>query len=115
MTVNVSDETAAVGSTSFTVVVAAEDADATYSGDELAFTAPGGSSATVVLRATVRDSSLFDPLDNAAGDIRSVSVTFKEGATVLCGPLPVQLIGAETTTGSASCTKSFGLGAHQID
>jgi hypothetical protein len=42
-------------------------------------------------------------------------VIFKEGGTTLCGPLPVALINGDTTTGTASCTTSLGLGAHQIE
>jgi hypothetical protein len=102
--------------TSFTIVVTKEDAEATYSGDMLAFTASGGSSANVLLRATVRDSSVVPGSgDTQPGDIRNATVTFKEGATTLCGPLAVALINGDTTTGTASCTKSLSLGAHQID
>ena len=114
VTVTVTDETGNSSSTSFTIVVAKEDADATYTGDMLAFTPSGGSSANVVLRATVRDSSLYTS-DGEAGDIRNATVTFKEGATTLCGPLAVSLTGVPTTTGTASCTKSLGLGEHVID
>ena len=66
---------------SFTVTK--EDADATYTGDMLAFTASGGSTANVVLRATIRDSSLYSS-DTNPGDIRNATVEFKEGATTLC-------------------------------
>ena len=52
--------------------------------------------------------------DTEPGDIRNATVTFKEGATTLCGPLPVALINGVTTTGTASCTTSLGLGAHTI-
>ena len=45
VTVTVTDETGGTGSTTFTIVVTQEDADATYTGDMLAFTASGGSSA----------------------------------------------------------------------
>lgn len=101
-----------IGSSSgpVTLTVTQEDAIATYSGDMLAFTASGGPTANVLLRATVLDSN-----DGYAGDIRNATVTFKEGATTLCGPLPVALIDASTTTGTASCAKSLGLGAHTID
>jgi hypothetical protein len=116
VTVTVTDETGSAAPTSFTIVVTREDALATYSGDMLAFTSAGGSSASVTLRATVLDSSLIASFnDSAAGDIRNATVTFKEGATTLCGPLPVALINGATTTGTASCTASLGLGAHNID
>jgi hypothetical protein len=99
-----------------TLTVTQEDADVTYAGDMLAFTASGGSTANVLLRATVLDSSLIASYaDTAPGDIRNATVTFKEGATTLCGPLAVALINGAPTTGTASCTKSLGLGAHMID
>jgi PKD repeat protein len=116
VTVTVTDETGGSGSTTFTIVVTQEDAEATYSGDMLAFTASGGSTANVLLRATLRDSSLVAAFaDSQPGDIRNATVTFMEGATTLCGPLPVALIDGETTTGTASCSVTLGLGAHQID
>jgi len=114
VSVTVTDDTGGTSTTTFTIVVTAENAEATYTGDMLAFTPPGGSSASVVLRATVRDSSLYTA-DAEAGDIRNATVTFKEGATTLCGPLAVSLIGGATTTGTASCSKSLGLGAHSVD
>jgi hypothetical protein len=116
VTVTVTDETGGTGETSFTIVVTQEDADATYTGDMLAFTASGGSSANVLLRATVRDSAVI-PLsgDTAPGDIRNANVTFKEGATTLCGPLAVSLINGALTTGTASCSKTLGVGSHTID
>lgn len=114
--VTVTDETGGSGTTSFTIVVTQEDAEATYTGDMLAFTASGGSSADVLLRVTVRDSSVVPAFgDSEPGDIRNATVTFMEGATVLCGPLPVVLINDDTTTGTASCITTLDLGAHQID
>jgi hypothetical protein len=116
VTITVTDEVGGSGATSFTIVVTKEDAEATYTGDMLAFTASGGSSANVLLRATVRDSSVVPSSgDSEPGDIRNATVTFKEGATTLCGPLAVALINGDTTTGSASCTTSLGLDAHDID
>ena len=115
VTVTVTDDSGNSATTSFTIVVTREDADATYTGDMLAFTAPGGSSANVLLRATVRDSSLLPAFaDSEPGDIRNATVTFKEGATTLCGPLPVALINGALTTGTANCTTSLALGAHSI-
>jgi mannan endo-1,4-beta-mannosidase len=111
--VTVTDEEGNQGSTSFTINVTKEDAEATYTGDELAFTEPGGSTASVELRATVRDSSLYSS-DSAPGDVRNASVSFKEGSTTLCGPLTVQLLGSETTIGTATCDVSLGLGSHEI-
>jgi hypothetical protein len=116
VTVTVTDETGGSATTSFTIVVTQEDAVADYTGDMLAFTASGGSSANVLLRATVRDSSVVPAFgDTQPGDIRNATVTFKEGATTLCGPLAAALINGDTTTGTASCTTSLGLGAHTID
>jgi hypothetical protein len=116
VTITVTDEVGGSGATSFTIVVTKEDAEATYTGDMLAFTASGGSSANVLLRATVRDSSVVPSFgDSEPGDIRNATVTFKEGATTLCGPLAVALINGDTTTGTASCTTSLGLDAHDID
>jgi hypothetical protein len=100
-------------STTKSLVLTPEDADATYTGDMLAFTAPGGSSATVQLRATVRDSSLWSS-DADPGDITNATVTFKEGSTVLCGSLTVGAIDGGNTTGSAECQKSLSLGEHTI-
>lgn len=116
VTITVTDDTGGTGTTSFTIVVTKEDAEATYTGDMLVFTASGGSSANVLLRATVRDSSVVPAFgDTQPGDIHNATVTFKEGATTLCGPLAAALINGDTTTGTASCTKSLSLGAHQID
>src|SRR6185295_132118 len=93
VTVTVTDDTGGTGSTTLTIVVTKEDAAATYTGDMLAFTPSGGSTANVLLRATVRDSSLVPIFaDTEPGDIRNATVTFKEGATTLCGPLTVALI-----------------------
>ncbi len=113
VSVTVTDDTGGTATTTFTINVTKEDADATYAGDMLVFTTPTGSSANVTLRAVVRDSSLFTS-DTEAGDIRNATVTFKEGATVLCGPTAAALINGATTTGTASCTVSLGLGAHTI-
>jgi hypothetical protein len=116
VTVTVTDETGGSGETSFTIVVTQEDADATYTGDMLAFTTSGGSSANVLLRATVRDSAAIPGSgDTAPGDIRNANVTFKEGATTLCGPLAVSLINGALTTGTASCSKVLATGSHTID
>jgi hypothetical protein len=116
VTVTVTDDTGGTGSTTFTIVVTKEDAVATYTGDMLAFTAPGGSTANVLLRATIQDSSLIPSFaDSEPGDIRNATVTFKEGATTLCGPTAAALIDGALTTGTASCTKSFAVGIHTID
>jgi hypothetical protein len=115
VTVTAGDDTGGSTPTKFTIVVTQEDAQATYSGDMLAFTPVGGNSASVNLRATVLDSSLVPSFaDTQPGDIRNASVTFKEGATTLCGPLAVSLLNGATTSGTASCTANLAVGAHTI-
>ena len=88
------DGTGGSTTASFTVTVTQEDAAAVYVGDAIAFAGPGGSAASVLLlRATVRDSSIVASSGDAApGDIRNATVTFRQGATTLCGPVPVQLL-----------------------
>jgi hypothetical protein len=116
VSVTVTDGDGRYGSTSFTINVTQEDAVASYTGDMLAFTSPGDSYANVLLRATVLDSSAIPSFgDNEPGDVRNATVTFKEGTTMLCGPLLVDLLDADTVTGSASCTTSLSLGVHQLD
>jgi hypothetical protein len=116
VTVTVTEGTGRSASTSFTINVTAENAEATYTGDMLAFTAAGASSADVLLQATVRDSSVVPFFgDVEPGDIRNATVSFKEGATMLCGPLVPGLLDDQTTTGMVSCTASLPLGVHQID
>ena len=115
VSVTVTDGTGGSSTASFTVTVTQEDAAATYVGDALAFAGPGGS-ASVLLRATVRDSSIVSGSgDAAAGDIRNATVTFRQGATTLCGPVPVQLLNGSLTTGAASCFASLALGTHTVD
>jgi hypothetical protein len=110
VTVTITDETGGSAATSFTIVVTKEDVEAAYTGDMLAFTSSGGTTANVLLRVT-----LIDKNDGERGDIRNATVTFKEGANTLCGPLAAALINGDTTTGTASCTQSLGIGAHTID
>jgi hypothetical protein len=103
-------------STSFTISVTVENAEAVYTGDMLAFTPAGASTATVQLRATALDSSVVPSfVDSEPGDIRNSRITFKEGSTTLCGPLPVALSGTASTSGTTACSAVLGLGAHQID
>ena len=69
-----------------------------------------------MLRATIRDSSLYTS-DSHAGDIRNATVELKEGATSLCSfssPLPL-LAPPDTRTATVECSRSFGLGDHTID
>ena len=116
VTVTVTDDANHVSTTTFTIVVTQEDATPSYTGDELVFPAGGASSANVSLNAVVRDSSVVPASgDSAPGDIRKATVTFKEGAATLCGPIAVALLGPEETTGTAGCTASLAAGSHTID
>jgi hypothetical protein len=109
VSVAVSDGGGQIGSTAFQVVVTAEDATAAYTGDILALAPAGGSSATATLRASVTDRD-----DGSRGNAGNATVAFKEGSTVLCGPVAVTA-GADPTTGSASCTATLPLGIHTVD
>ena len=64
VTVAVTDDASHVSTTTFAIVVTQEDATPSYTGDELVFPAGGASSASVNLRAVVRDSSVVP----ASGD-----------------------------------------------
>ena len=115
VSVTVTDETGGSTTAGFTITVTREDATPTYVGDALAYAGPGGS-ATVLLRATVRDSAVVPGSgDTAPGDIRNATVTFREGSTTLCGPVPVQLINGSLTTGAANCSASLALGSHNVE
>jgi hypothetical protein len=93
-----------------TFTVTQENASAIYTGDMLAFTAPGGSTASVLLRATVIDAP-----DGSPGNITNAKVAFKDNGTLLCSSLPVAPINSgDTTTGSAECTASLGVGDHTL-
>jgi hypothetical protein len=97
------------------VTVTQENAAAVYVGDAIAFTGPGGS-ASVLLRATVRDSSIVSGSgDSAPGDVRNATVTFRQGPTTLCGPVPVQLLNGSLTTGAANCVALLGPGLHDVE
>jgi hypothetical protein len=110
--VTVTDDTGLARTTSFTVTVSTEDAEATYTGDVLAFGGPGDT--TAVLRATVRDSTvLARATDAAPGDVRAATVTFKEGSTTLC-TAPVGLLAVASTAGSATCQAPLPVGSHTI-
>ena len=99
-----------------TLTVKAEDASATYVGDTVVTALKKKTNAGVLLRATVRDSAVVPGSgDTAAGDIRTATVTFKEGNTVLCGPLAVKLIAGAQTTGAVNCAKTLNVGKHVID
>ena len=114
VSVTVTDDTGIARTTSFIITVTTEDAEPTYTGDMLAFTAVGGGSTSVQLRVTVRDSSVLPgSTDTAPGDVRNASVTFTEGGTTLC-TAPVGLLGGATTAGTAACTATLALGSHAV-
>jgi hypothetical protein len=115
VSITVTDSTGGSSTASFNIVVTQENATPVYVGDAIAFAGPGGS-ASVLFRATVRDSSVvMGSGDAAPGDIRNATVTFRQGATTLCGPVPVQLLNGTTTIGAANCFASLGLGIHSVD
>jgi len=113
--VTVSDESGGTARTSFVITITEEDAEGTYTGDLLAFTSPGDTSAMVLLRATVRDGSLEAVhADADAGDITNATVTFQEDGAALCPPLPLALL-ESATSGTASCSVPLWPGTHSID
>jgi hypothetical protein len=116
--ITVKDPDLATDQVTVTIMVTQENADVTYTGDMLVFTAPSGSSAAVLLQATVRDSSVYTA-DGEPGDIRNATVSFYVDASPTpasgCSARPVTLINGVTTVGTASCTTTInGLDAHTI-
>jgi hypothetical protein len=115
VTVVVSDDSGGTQSIALTIAVTPEDAEAVFTGDARAFTAPGSTAATVLLRATVRDSAVVAASGDAEpGHVAGATVTFKEAGATLCGPLPVALLEG-TTTGTASCSVPLWPGLHRVD
>jgi hypothetical protein len=94
-TVSVTDGDGEAISRPLTITVTPEDADVAYVGETLA-------SGAIVLRATIADHP-----DGAPGDLSHATVTFKEGATTLCGPLPA-------AGGVVSCRVTLPAGSHPI-
>ncbi len=88
-----------------------EDARANYTGATyVATNSASDRAAAVTLSATIQDSSLFDPKDAAAGDVRTAVVAFidRSTGTVLADNVPVALVNAnDTRTGTASATVSL--------
>jgi hypothetical protein len=116
ITVSVTDETGTTTTTSFTIVVAKEDARVAYNGNNLFWTSSASStSANVTLSAAIRDISAVtgDPAYDAnAGDIRKATVTFVNRDTNApfsgCTNLPVGLVSAgDSKTGTASCSTTL--------
>jgi hypothetical protein len=93
--VSVTDGDGEAISRPLTITVTPEDADVAYVGETLA-------SGAIVLRATIADHP-----DGAPGDLSHATVTFKEGATTLCGPLPA-------AGGVVSCRVTLPAGSHPI-
>jgi hypothetical protein len=115
VTVTVTDEAGGAAATSLQIVVNAEDAEATYTGDVLAFTSPASPAADVLLRATVRDrAGEAGGADTEPGDIANATVSFEEDGVTLCGPLPLALLDGKAS-GTASCSVPLWPGAHSID
>ncbi|HET9142025.1 M12 family metallo-peptidase [Actinophytocola sp.] len=111
VSVAVTDDVGIVGTSTFLIRVTPEDAEATYTGDTLA---QSRDAATVLLRATVRDSAVVPgSTDSTPGDIRTGTVSFTSAGRPLC-TAPVGLLGAETTAASASCTATLPFGTHPI-
>jgi hypothetical protein len=81
--------------TPLTVTVTPEDAVLAYIGETL-------TSGSTVLRATIADSA-----DGAPGDLAHSTVTFKEDATTLCGPL-------SGAGGVVSCKVTLPAGSHNV-
>ncbi|MFL6142008.1 MAG: M12 family metallo-peptidase [Labedaea sp.] len=111
VSVAVTDDAGIVSTTTFTLSVTPEDAEATYTGDALAF---GRDNTTVLLRATLRDGSVVPrAADTTPGDIRTGTVTFLAGGRPLCtGALG--LLGTATTVASASCSATLPAGTADV-
>ena len=119
--VTVSDEDGGSSYIDITITVNRENARATWTGDMLAFTPPGGGSANVLLRATIQDSNLFptsDPdYDAYPGDIRKAKVTFiVDGGSspAGCANITVALIAADLRNGTAQCSATLSEGDHTV-
>jgi hypothetical protein len=105
VTVSVRDSKGAVRTSSFPIVVTAENGMATYTGDDAAERRQG----TATLAATVAEIA-----DGSPGDIATATLTFSQRGRVLCGPIPVTR--RADGTGTASCrANAGGGGAHPID
>lgn len=105
VSVAVTDDAGIVSSTAFTIKVAPEDAEPTYTGDALVSTRD---SATVLFRATIRDVG-----DATPGDIRTGTVAFTSGGRTLCTGT-VGLLGTAPTAASASCAATLPIGVHDV-
>jgi hypothetical protein len=101
------------------VNVTQEDARATYTGPMLVFTAPGGSSATIALKASVLDATAPPMLDSYEGNISNAKVTFKDGGAAIAGCVDIPVVldsPSDIKVGTASCTGTLStVGEHLID
>jgi hypothetical protein len=107
---NVSDGStspALAGSAKVTITVGQEDADITYTGNDLYFTSSiNSTTANVTLTATIVDRA-----DGSRGDIRNARVTVYDGSTALCSGLtPALVSGADLTIGTVSCAAQLSTG-----
>ena len=73
------------------------------------FTPPGGSAATIALKAAVLDATAppaYADSDSNAGNISNATVTFKEGSTTLCTTVILDSP-ADIKVGTASCNATL--------
>jgi hypothetical protein len=104
------------GSTLVMMTVTQEDATVTYTGPNVVYTPPGGSTATVPLSADVLDAA-----DGARGNITNARVSFRiDGSTSYCQNLTPTLVNpSDATLGRVSCNwPGVGLttnDSHDID
>jgi hypothetical protein len=114
VTVAVTDGVGLRGVTTFTVTVAAEDAEVTWTGDALVSNASATDTGKALLRATLRDSSVpAGAADRTAGDIRTATVTFTAGGRALCAAV-VTPLDAANKTASAACEATLPAGRHAV-
>ena len=102
-----------------TFTVTKEDARATYTGPMLVFTPPGGSSASIALKAAVLDATAppaYASSDPDAGNISNATVTFKEGSTTLCTAPVILDSPSDIKVGTASCNATLnGVDTHTLE
>ncbi len=113
VTVYAADLAGNTGSVDVVVRVVPEDAAVTFTGALTAATATADApSATVPLRATVRDGTAVDPADTTPGDVSHAAVRFVDRSTgeTLCVAAVVTLPD-DPTTGTASCSATLAAGS----
>ena len=127
--ITVRDLAGAQASAAAVITITPEDVLVRYTGDHLVFTEPGSLSEYVTLRARITDVSAqtdtpagvarpWASSDLTPATVSNSTITFMEGDTVLCGPVPVRLAAAaDPTVGIARCGDpvTLPLGSHDID